>query len=247
MKKLFTLLLTVVLSACSNDSDETNNNSSENILLKKTIYTSDLNGFETVTTDYFYDNNKILYYKSVITGQISETYYIHYTYQGDKIIKWEEKDINNNPTGYFILFNYTNDKLTQAIEYDDFNIVTIRNYNHLSNSLITCTVDDDTSTPYTFRLFFDSNFNMIKKEYYNGGYYNISTYDNYNNPIKNIVGFEAISIEGEFTGFRNNRLTSSESITGQTYTNNYSYQYNDQNYPILETNSYGDITQYFYE
>jgi hypothetical protein len=241
MKKLFTLLLTVVLSACSSDSDETNNNSSENILLRKAIST---NQFGTITSYIYYDNNKILYEKEVETGQISETYYQHYTYQGDKIIKIERKDINNNPTGEYSLFNYTNDKLTQAIRYYDFNIQSIRNYNHLSNSLIICTVDDGTSPNDTYRLFFDSNFNMIKEEF-SASHFITYTYDNYNNPAKNIVGFEALTILGG--GFRNNILTESESANGHTYINNYSYQYNNQNYPVVVTDDEGYVNQYFYE
>ncbi len=34
--------------------------------------------------------------------------------------------------------------------------------------------------------------------------------------MKNIVGYKAISMEGLFTGFRNNRLTHRETINGQT-------------------------------
>ena len=240
MKKLFILLSFIFLSACSNDSDETNNTPSDNILLKKTIYTE---GSNTQTTDYFYENNKLLKIKETETGSFNYIHYLNFTYQGDKIIKMEEKDENNNSTGYYTLYNYTNDKLTQAIEYYNNQISETRNYNHISNSLITCTNDNGN----TYSYYFDSNFNMIREEY-SASHYTISTYDNYNNPWKNIVGFKAISIEGFFTGFRNNRLTHSETINGQTsIIDNVSYQYNSQDYPVLQTNEYGDITQAFYE
>lgn len=66
--------------------------------------------------------------------------------------------------------------------------------------------------------------------------------------MKNIVGYKAISMEGLFTGFRNNRLTHRETINGQTsIVDNESYQYNSLNYPVLMTNQFGDITQAFYE
>ena len=245
MKKLFILLIVFTLISCTNDSNESD--TQDNILLKKVTET--YQGGSKIA-EFFYENNKLIKIKNTDTFGSIYVEYEYYTYQGDKIIKKEIRDVNNNFTGDYSLFNYTNDKLTQVKIYENNQLYEIENYNHISNSLITGT---DNIGP--FSLYFDANFNMIKKEYSTSDY-SINTFDNYNNPLKNIEGYKEIHFS-EFVGaFLNNIKTQSDIFNGQISDQIViSYQqYNSQNYPVLAsinhngggTNGGGTI-QFFYE
>ena len=218
-----------------------------------------------------YNVNKIV---KVSSAGNNET---RYTYVGNLISLSENLD-NNVLTGS-TAYTYTNDKLTginrieistsgptpityrSRISFTDNNDGTIGFIRFTTNNVSNVETQIGSGT-YTFL-----NGNLIKEQYTSSTYNEIITYtyDSKNNAIRNILGFDKLIDNEQFS--LNNVLTSNQSTNETpigaasfvtTSNNSYAYVYNVNNYvtsetrtqtrtnPFSGTNSTVDTTLYFY-
>jgi len=257
MKKIFTLaaIALFTLASCS-DNDATPTTPEENVVLLKKTIENDVDG--DFTTTYAYDGTKL-------TGiNYSDGTYDAITYTGDLITQWVEYYEDGSTHTKFIYEYNSQQKLKSFYwldyEYDTF---TKYDYTYLPNGSISYTVsysDDEV----TFNIPGDGGMiypNRVEEyitddipEPYTYAYNN--TYDDKNNPLKNVTGFEKINFAGtdEGTNFGHNitiiKATNSNGNSEQTLFT-CSYVYNPEGYPVSSTGIYNgtDITetQYFYE
>ena len=255
MKKLcFSLfLLALTLTSCSNDNEQTAPvvTDPNSILVKKTIDTSPSPNPQSIT-NYNYSGNKLL---NTIDNEGGKDVY---TYTSDLITKIEF--FRNNILLSTQLFVYNSNK--KLIEHKYFN-----NYNnseglrktfvHNANNTISC---NEYSGDFTTQNQFESSAiiydNKIETTSQGIIYKDFFTFDNKNNPYKNILGFDKISFIYDtrisFSNYTQN-VVSSYSIdpatNQQINPSNSVITYNTNNFPILDvTTSYGDENkiEYFY-
>jgi hypothetical protein len=236
MKKLFYLLSItfLILQSCSSDNQDNSSNSSDNILLKKIVVSGQ-------SINFTYNGNKII---KIVYPQGSYSYYL-ITYTGDQITRTEGFDNNNQPLNHDV-FIYSNNLLVQQKVYSDINTLEkTHNFTYNSNNTITKT-SNNSSIVYDL----DNNGNITKcRNYFNNSLqstYNYS-YDNKNNPFKNVTGFNPLIFGPNLTLWS----MSTNNVINQTGSASFSnnHQYNSQLYPIsVITTSSGQITQanYYY-
>jgi hypothetical protein len=222
MKKIFNLLcLVFILQACSSDdSNENNSNNNGVVLLKRLERSND------VDIDYFKYNGTKLDYIS-IGDESGQTWRNQFTYSGDLITKTEWFE-NNQATGEKDVYTYLNNKISEVRIYSPGAILEyIDNYTYNSDGTVdVITTGYNSSSGGFVKLFLDSNNNVIKKDYL-GGYIELFQYDNKNNPYKNITGLDKLYL------FENIGYCGKNNITNDlSYNKTFSYQYNNQNYPI---------------
>jgi hypothetical protein len=239
MKKIVCLLSITFLMLQSCSSGDGSGNSSQGVLLKKVL------GADGSFCNYSYNGNKLL----KMTWNDGTSRVISYT--GNLITRSEIRDANNTFNGEFDTMSYSNGQLIQYKNYynnillfkDDFN------YNVDGSRTITEMAYNDITGIYQgtsfSKQYFDSVGNIIKIEHLNSTNVITSTeiylYDTMNNPMKNITGWT----NGPWgsTGLVNNLINN----TSIGYT--YSYQYNNQGYPISQVFTHGSTSsscQYFY-
>lgn len=248
MKKILCLFgaLTLLLTSCSSD----DSSDSDSVLLKKTVITS-LEGDKT-TINYKYDGNKIV---SAIDD--SGFLNLHYTYTGDLITKIDFK-LPNGKSEQVHTFEYTTDgKLSTfvRVEYQDedgepvlkgykevytYNTdgtISVKGYsgNHVSQTVASGTA--------TIKFVNGEVSEIISSNSPNHKY----TYDDKNNPAKNILGMDKIAfVDGEGNGVKFNILT--DTSGGNLWTNS-TFTYNDKGYPTKEVDTGSDslgTSEYFY-
>lgn len=233
MKKILCLFgaLTFALTSCS--SDEDSSDSSGTVLLKKTVET-DSEG-DKVTTNYVYNGNKIVN----ITVQGSSDG-IYFTYTGDLITKMEFKyegeveqineykyDSNNRLISYVSIEPSEEYGFKESYTYETDGSISVKTYRG----------DDLTQTIA----------NGTRKITFTGGEFTkiISTdspsrsytYDDKNNPMKNILGYDKISfVDGEASGILHN-IVSEKDIDYDEVTATYVFTYNSAGYPTKSTES----------
>ena len=245
MKKIIYLLSItfLMLQACSSGDDS--NSSSQIVLIKRIV------GADGSYCNYSYNGNKLL--KMLWNDGTSRVI----SYSGELITRTEIRDANNNFNGEYETMEYSNGKLTLYKNYHN-NIL-------ISNDNITYNIDGSrtvTELSYNYingsyqgssimKQYFDVIGNISKIEYINQNNTINQTetyiYDNMNNPTKNITGF----INGVWgsRGLANNLIKKTTTGTGMNQITNYSYQYNNQNYPVSQVSITGNSTsscQYYY-
>jgi hypothetical protein len=238
MKKIIYIysIIFLILQSCSNDDNSENSNNNEGILLKKIESSNDPD-----PTYFVYNDTKLNWYS--IGDETGQIYRNQFTYSGDLIIKFEWYE-NNQPTGEKETYSYVNNKLSETRVYSPGAILEFKE-NYLYN--VDGTVDVN-STGYNgnsnsfVKIFLDSNNNVIKT--IESNQIRLFEFDNKNNPIKNITGFDKLNLRNGH-GSGNNNLTKS-------FNPNiiYNFQYNSQNYPlsceIIRTGQAPVIETYYY-
>ncbi|OOV20278.1 hypothetical protein [Flavobacterium sp. LM4] len=248
MKKILCLFgaLTFALTSCSSDEDSSGSPSSDLVLLKKTIST-DSEG-EKVTTIYKYSGNKIV---SVTDDQGEFNRY--YTYTGDLITKIEYK-----------LPNGTVDQIN-TYEYDSNNrlikFVRVEPLDELGNKEV-YTYNSDGTVSIKEYIGDDKTQNQLNGEgkvtFTNGEVTKIIIdygpsrsyiYDDKNNPMKNVLGFDKLAFEdSEASGILHN-IVSEKDLDYDEVTATYIFTYNSAGYPTKSTeNEEGEIAtvEFFY-
>lgn len=225
MKKLLYLFSAIALVLTSCSSDESSSSSTTPILLTKIIDTYEDDS--TYTTEYEYSGNKI------IRSYDSEGEYVLFTYTGNLITKLE--------------FFLSDDTLEQVETYS---------YDS-SDRLISFVRVQPTDTDWGQKETYTYNTNgTISVNYYSGDYNSQTTldqtgvitflngeisqiatsdgntddytYDNKNNPLKNVLGLDKIYFTDALTdGVINNVVTMTSSSIGGSYVNTNTYNTND--------------------
>lgn len=228
MKKLlFILCITCyLLVSCSSNDDEANDSSNgDNSTLVKKITSTD-----GEFNEFVYDGNKLM---RVIYQNGS---YSEFTYTGDLISSMFEYKANNKPGAYAESYEHSNGKLVGLKVYYNSELVESYNYTYLDGNSVkeTDLIDDKVNR----KLYFDSNQNIIKQEYFWNNKIEettVWTYDNKNNPFKNVIGlnFAMRSIDA-YIDSKNNIISFVQS-GDENGKSTFEYQYNDQNFPTLAT------------
>jgi YD repeat-containing protein len=232
-----------MLQSCSSG-DETSS-SGQGVLIKR------ITGADGSYCNYSYNGNKLL--KMTWNDGTSRVI----TYTGNLITRSEIRDANNTFNGEFDTMSYSNGQLVQYKNYYN-NILLYKDditYNSDGTRTITETsyseVDGSFQGVSLSKQYFDTAGNIVRNEYLSSSNtitsYVVYLYDTMNNPTKNITGW----INGPWTsrGLVNNIVKSTDISGGFTDVTNYSYQYNNQGYPISQVSSNGSSTsscQYFY-
>jgi len=218
--QLSVIILVTLLFSCSKDNvNDSSNPDSSSILVKKITTTSSNN---TNTDVYSYNGNKLT---EVHKGNSSE--YVKFTYQGDFITRMAFY-VANNQSGDYTDYFYSNNLLSQSKAYSANVLQAKFDYLHNTDGTIEITeITYSNGTTYTDKTkeYFDSSGNLIKKEElrYSPPPTTIYGYDNKNNPLKNITGWNIC-----FPSNINNKIKVNYSNIIETF----SYQYNSQGYPV---------------
>jgi hypothetical protein len=211
--------------SCSSG-DSSNTSTSQDVLIKKIISSE---GWSQI---FSYDGNKLV--KIIFDDGTSRVV----TYSGNYIIKTEIRDASNIFRGEYETFSYLNNRISQLKSFYNNIIVLQQDFNYNSDATI-ITVSEKSynssgnliGTSYK-KQYIDSNGSLIKTENLNSS--NVVTqtdnftYDVKNGIYKNILGFSVVPslMMGKFN------LVSHISLYNNVV---YSYQYNNQNYPISST------------
>ncbi|KRD59650.1 hypothetical protein ASE40_11100 [Flavobacterium sp. Root935] len=245
MKKFLLLFGALTLSLTSCSSDDSPSGSSDSVLLKKVILTSQ-DGESKSTVNYTYNGNKIV-------SIVDETGSMNYTYTGDLITKIEFK-LSDGSIEQVNTFTYNSDnKLATFVRVEpdmDWGHKEVYTYNADGTISVQSYGGDSevqTSVGGTSTIKFVNGEvaeiisitgNQPDRKY---------TYDDKNNPAKNILGFNKIAfVDGEGTGIAHNEV--SETTDG-VITGTYTYTYNTSGYPEKSNDKIDGIsysTQYFY-
>ncbi len=241
MKKLFFFLSVsaLILTSCSSDDD--NNSPVAPVLLQKTIETA-ANG-SIITSIATYNGTKI----SKITA---EGFVINFTYTGDLITKAESFFAGQLVQKETYSYNSTGN-LVEYVNVESFFGDGIREtYVHNANGTISVThysgdelTQNDLEGTGTITFTNGEVSTMVSTFGDNISY----TYDDKNNPFKNVTGYSKISfVDGTANGIMHNVLT--ESWNGGNLVNTYTYT--ASGYPLTaQTVEMGQTstTQFFYE
>mgnify|MGYP000040528878 CR=1 FL=1 len=242
MKKLLYLFSAVALTLTSCSSDDDSTSSSNSGLLTKIIETFEDNS--TLTTEFQYSGTKLVR----ITDDEGR---FDYTYTNDLIteIKYYESntllqtetfqyDTNGRVTTYIIVDNIDTDwGNKETYTYNTNGSVSV---NYYSGDAFSQTTLDRTGTI----TFLNGEINQIS---FSDGKTITYSYDNKNNPFKNVTGFDKINFcNQEGTGVLHNIIQEDDSTDLDDISTTYTYNSND--YPITSTETGFEVTtaQYFY-
>lgn len=231
------------MQACSTGDDL--NSASQGVLIKRIV------GADGSYCNYSYNGNKLL----KLTWNDGSSRVI--VYSGELITRTEIRDANNNFYGEYDTMEYSNGKLTTYYSYSN-NILISKNiivYNVDGTRTITELYYNYINGSYQgsskMKQYFDVVGNISKIEYLSQNNTISQTetyiYDYMNNPTKNITGYTN-GVWGS-RGLVNNLIKKTTSGTGINQITNYSYQYNNQNYPVSQFATTGNTTsscQYYY-
>jgi hypothetical protein len=246
MKKiLFALAIMFSLFSCSS-SDDSSQISSDVLLKKKIVGEGDGTSFEVT---YTYQGNKLVKIISSSGG------YWNFKYTGNLITKIEVFDLNSTLTDR-LEFYYSGNKLIQTKDYLDGVLFTktdiVYNSDFNTRTRTVTSYETDPASTSVYKDFY-KNEEIIKTQRFNSDatldYTRTYLYDNYNLPLKNVAGYKYIAdILGDESPFHN--LTKfTETSTNFNITEDYSYVYNSEGYPITRTSIGSGTTydtQYFY-
>ncbi|KAF2510182.1 hypothetical protein EYY60_11775 [Flavobacterium zhairuonense] len=240
MKKILCLFgaLTLLLTSCSSD-----DSGSSVVLLKKEI-TTDSDG-DKVTTDYKYDGNKII--SATVQGTTTG---IYFTYTGDLITKMEfkyegvveqvnkyEYDSNGKLISFIRVEPLEENGSKEVYTYNSDGSISITAY---SGTDLAQTTADGTGKI----TFVNGEIDKIALTY---GPTRSYTYDDKNNPYKNVLGYDKISFtDGEAEGILHNIVSVKN---GTKVTESYVFTYNGDGYPVKSVDTDGSgvaTTEYFY-
>jgi len=266
MKKILLFaFIAGTLFSCSNDDNngETNNTTeTENSILPvKIVYTTlkgDYNSISTIS----YDGNKIKEINITYSGIENYSTKSIYQYTGDLITKITDYDKDGGES-MVREYTYQNGKVSTLIttEWDRGNPAGDKKYvatsefewidaNHLKE-----TITQNNSNSIGSNEYFYTNGNLIRNTSSDGGEHIIS-YDNKENPFKNIIGLQLISFDDEIIFSKNNPIKyESKYNSNSSGSILYTYEYKDNNYPSKVTEVYTsanddnrepETTEYFY-
>lgn len=242
MKKLLYLFSAVALTltSCSNEDDS--NNSSSSVLLTKIIETFEDNS--TLTTEFRYSGTKL-------TRITDDDGRFDFTYTNDLIteVKYYESntllqtetyqyDSSGRVTTYVIIDNIDTDwGSKETYTYNTNGTVSV---NYYSGDASSQTNLDRTGTI----TFLNGEINQIS---FSDGKIITYSYDNKNNPFKNVTGYDKINFcNQEGNGVLHNIIQEDDSTDLDDISTTYTYNSND--YPITSTETGFEVTtaQYFY-
>ena len=257
MKKTLSMaaiaLFMMTASCSSDDSNETVNPSTETVLLKKIVTTYE--DGSTETGELSYEGNKLI--KMVYGEEEYETF----LYNNDGLLAERHIFAINDNHEYKHVYTY--DTSNKLISFSEIFTHSIGSYNtritftYISNNTITAmryiSLGDAEEELYDTSIITLTNNNIasVSTETASGSSETTSsfTYDDKNNPLKNISAYEVIMLTGyRHGGGINNLISESDSIDGVLYTSE--YEYNSNGYPTTMTDSEDGeqtTTQYFYE
>ncbi|QLC65905.1 hypothetical protein LPB248_06280 [Flavobacterium sp. LPB0248] len=239
MRKITTLfcMSLLIFTSCSSEDNSSQNTETSRVPKKQII--SSVNA--PVTIDFVFDGNKI------VSSTHSGNYVVKYTYTGDLITKKESSDLTNE-------YNYTNGKLTTYLRkltgrdyYDKYS------YTYESNDVVSFVVTRITISTGAEEVISAKNIYTLK----NGNIIKYETsssvitykYDNKNNPMRNILGFNKIFEEQPQVSSSVNNVTS-YTVTlanNSSYTNEITYTYDDNNFPtVINNKALSSISTYSY-
>lgn len=252
MKKILSLLAIslIAFTSCHGDDDlrpydpDAFNPATDVVLLTKTIEHYSDN--TSLTTVYAYDGNRLL------TTTDSDGYHVKFSYTGNLITKIEyftaantldQKDtFSYNAQGQLITFVTvdpgSNLGSKEIYTYNTNGTVSINHYTGDGN--IQATADGTGTITIS-----NGEVSQIVTDYSPGFTY---SYDIWNNPGKNVLGFNKLLFYGaEATGsvFHNLLAETTDGVPSALFT----YDYNEGHYPVSDTQDFdGDITttEYFY-
>lgn len=248
MKKIF-LCIVVALIAISCSSDSSSNTASTSSVLVKKMVQTDVDGNLVSTNIYTYNGNKI----NTIT---SDDFLYKYFYTGNLIVK-EEIYIANN-LAFVLDFDYdTQNRLVQyrreaigpgqifryVYQYNNDNTLSVDQYFTYE------TGSEVEETPAKYYL--NAQGEIEKIEEYSGATTLTTTfsYDQKNNPFKNVIGMDKLLIPGGFYSNVTHRVHTGypPEILDQTF----EYTYNADDFPVtgrrtIGTNQVANF-QYFYQ
>lgn len=266
MKKIFYLfsITFLILQSCSTDSASDSNTPDDSVVLVKSIIrshdpnTSNWAGGNNQRMDYFYNGSKLdhMDWSWVdLNGTLIENNFI-YTYNGNLITKTE--GFNNNTLMMRVTYTYNNSQ--QIIETNQFTRDEQANSIYHSHKSLFTYNPDGTVTEQYYEGSFNNPVQYVIRYTYTiadgeirniveanpNGYINktkVFSYDNKNNPFKNVTGFNLLL--GGFMGGRNYNVIQ-ETVNysaGSSNTKTYTYSYNSDNYPVSISSSFGSQSQ----
>ena len=223
--------LLVLFSSCTGNDDEGSDNNGTVLLRKITETGPDGN----LVTNLSYNGTKI-------TKIASEDGIIEFTYTGDNITKttWKEgatvieEDIytygsDGKIATYVVLDMEAQIGTKEVFTHNNDNTVTVQNF---SGDLVSQTVAAGTYA----MTFTNGEVSQVVSPSGTSTY----TYDNKNNPFKNVTGYGKVSfIDGMSTGILHNVLTEIDS-DGETTV--FTYTYNSDNFPKTLTEEWDGDT-----
>ncbi|OIQ21121.1 MAG: hypothetical protein BM557_05045 [Flavobacterium sp. MedPE-SWcel] len=237
------------MTSCSDDDSTTTDPVNNDVFVTKVV---DNEAGEILTFNYTYEGNKI------IKNTFNDGSYEDYSYNSDNkvtgISYYNEGGTLSEQTNFL----YTSGQLTSIVSLDqDIGIGAKKTFTHNTDGTIDYeeyTGDLNTQTVLQATgVITITNGNLTEDVSYDGGVVSEATtetwtytFDNKNNPFKNIASFNEIMLyENEETGYVNTNNVTSLSIDYGTETDNYTVvnTYNSQDYPTVsvETDD-NDIT-----
>lgn len=232
--------LFMILMSCSSDSSS----SSSEILLKNEIVTDPSDG-SSYTMTYTYNGTNLTKISYDDDGSYDKFYYT-----GDLITKIEFFDDTDFLEGKTTYTYNSDNKLTSYVSLDylsddgEREVYTYNTNGTVSGvsyygDLVTQT------TPSSTRTITLSNGEVISEVSTSGSNSFTYTYDTKNHPYKNIKGFDKIGAysDSDNLGVNHNLLTRVQTSGTFTNTQNYSYTYNSDNYPLTMSSSVLGVVQ----
>lgn len=233
MKKIKLLILTFIVTltfSCNSDDDADDNSSPEIGYKLVKIETYRMPNDELKETTIFEYNDDGFVSKTERTHYNSGLNTTNYIYTNGKIttINYAYNNSSENHT-------YTGELITSSIYTNVIPLHDNHSYFYNSNNQVIKNVssNDDSVSELVATYTYDSNSNMLSKDYVTHSYY--STYDTKKNPFRLV--FPEVLLKIKFIG-QNNVLT-------DDYGNVFSYEYNDNEYPSKQYHYYvGDFITY---
>ncbi|PXY43220.1 hypothetical protein [Flavobacterium hydrophilum] len=247
MKKILCLFgaLTFALTSCSSD-DDSSSDSSDLVLLKKTIST-DSDG-EKVTTTYKYNGDKIV----SITDDQGE-FNRYFTYTGDLITKIEYK-LPNGTVDQINTYQYdSSNRLISFVRVeplDEWGNKEVYTYNTDGTVSIKEYIGDDkTQTELNGEgkvTFTNGEATKIIIDYGPSRSY---IYDDKNNPMKNVLGYDKLGFEDSEASGTLHNIVSEKDLDYDEITATYIFTYNPSGYPtksVEDEEGEKATVEYFY-
>jgi hypothetical protein len=233
----------LVFSSCSNDNNQEDSAVNDSVLLKKAVMK---NGASTDFFEYSYDGKKL----ARISYDSGNNDFSTFTYNGD-VINGSKRFGSNNDLLFERVYEYDSKQrmisLSTVSEIHDYGDKTVFVYNSDGTISFKKYLGDfvnQTKLDKTGKIWLNAEGEtMIVEEYQDSVLLSKTefTYDDKNNTIKNIVGFNKIFLLGE-QGKIHNILTckkfDSNNFLSYSYSNRYTY--NSANFPVSVITTFED-------